>query len=139
VGAWLVDGRHVRRPFESDSYSTQYPTRERGMHYGKGPKGYRRSDDRIKEDVNEQLKQDDTIDASDIVVQVREGIVTLTGEVDSRVRSAPPKSAWSGSSGVEDVTNQLRVRSSNKESKLLQQFVERFSNAKTTGQTPSKS
>ena len=124
---------------QSDSYSTQYPTRERGMHFGKGPKGYRRSDDRIREDVNEQLKQDDTIDASDIVVQVREGIVTLTGEVDSRRAKRAAEECVERLPGVEDVTNQLRVRSDNKESNSSSSSSNASQTQKTTGTTPSKS
>lgn len=40
------------------------------MHKGKGPKGYQRSDERIKEDVCDRLSDDDYLDASDIDVQV---------------------------------------------------------------------
>jgi hypothetical protein len=51
---------------------------------GRGPKGYSRSDDRIREDVCERLIDDPHLDASAIDVAVESGDVTLTGTVDSR-------------------------------------------------------
>src|SRR5262245_30542187 len=42
----------------------------RGRFTGKGPKGYRRSDDRVKEDVSEALSRDGDLDASEIEVNV---------------------------------------------------------------------
>jgi hypothetical protein len=45
--------------------------REPGPFRGRGPKGYRRSDERIREDVCECLSADDRVDASDIDVTVR--------------------------------------------------------------------
>ncbi|MBC8088670.1 MAG: hypothetical protein H7Z40_15510, partial [Phycisphaerae bacterium] len=43
---------------------------QRGQHAGRGPKGYRRDDARITEDVNEALTHDHDIDASEIEVKV---------------------------------------------------------------------
>ena len=39
-------------------------------HRGRGPRGYTRSDERIREDVNDRLTDDGWLDASDIDVQV---------------------------------------------------------------------
>lgn len=89
---------------------------ERGGHSGKGPKGYRRNDERIKEDISERLKLHDDIDASEITVDVREGIATLTGEVDSRDAKRAAEDCVECISGVNDVTNQLQVRSKRGES-----------------------
>ena len=47
--------------------------------YGKGPKGYRRTDDRVKEDVSESLYRDPDVDATDIEVEVKDGTVILKG------------------------------------------------------------
>jgi hypothetical protein len=55
-----------------------------GQYSGIGPKNYKRSDDRIFEDVNEQLTRHHLIDASDIEVSVQDGEVTLRGSVDFR-------------------------------------------------------
>lgn len=51
--------------------------------FGKGPKGYKRSDERIREDVCDHLSAG-WIDASDIEVSVSEGEVTLSGTVTER-------------------------------------------------------
>lgn len=82
---------------------------ERGPHYGKGPKGYRRSDERIREDVNERLMDDDRIDASEIDIEVKDGAVTLTGKVDDRRTKWMVEDLVETVHGVKDVQNNLRV------------------------------
>jgi osmotically-inducible protein OsmY len=82
-----------------------------GPHRGKGPKGYRRSDERIKEDINEKLYHDSFVDASDIEVSVIDCEVTLTGTVDSREAKRRAEDLAEEVSGVKDVTNQLKVSS----------------------------
>jgi hypothetical protein len=84
---------------------------ERGRHTGRGPKGYKRSDDRIKEDVCERLTQDPHVDASEIEVQVKEGEVTLTGSVENRDQKRRAEDVIENLSGVREVNNQLRVHS----------------------------
>ena len=78
-------------------------------HAGKGPKGYRRSDDRIKEDVSEALFQNYNVDATDIEVSVTNGCVYLRGHVDSREAKRTAELCVEGISGVEDVQNELRI------------------------------
>lgn len=80
-------------------------------HRGKGPKGYARSDDRIKEEVSEKLSDDWMLDASDIEVAVAEGEVTLTGHVDSRQSRRRAEDCIEDVAGVTHVQNNLRVRS----------------------------
>jgi osmotically-inducible protein OsmY len=80
-----------------------------GPHRGKGPSGYQRSDDRIRELVCESLADDDQIDATHIEVAVNHGEVTLSGTVeDRRTKRDAEDCAWS-ISGVRDVQNTLRV------------------------------
>jgi osmotically-inducible protein OsmY len=81
----------------------------RGMYAGRGPRGYRRSDERIREDINDNLTDDWYIDASDIEVTVNNGMVTLTGFVDSREGKRRAEDVAECVSGVTDVSNQLRV------------------------------
>src|SRR5215471_11804457 len=42
-----------------------------GQHTGRGPKGYQRSDERIREDICERLTQHSAIDAGEIEVEVK--------------------------------------------------------------------
>ncbi|HET7343151.1 MAG TPA: BON domain-containing protein [Methylomirabilota bacterium] len=51
----------------------------RGPHTGRGPRGYQRSDERIREDVCERMCQSGDLDATDIEVRVSNGEVTLLG------------------------------------------------------------
>lgn len=73
-----------------------------------GPKGYKRSDERIKEDVSDCLS-DGSIDASEITVNVQNGEVTLTGTVTDRRVKFQAESMVERCPGVKDVVNQLRV------------------------------
>lgn len=84
-----------------------------GEHRGKGPKGYKRSDDRIREDVSEELKEHGDVDASDIEIEVHDGDVTLRGEVRTRREKRLAEECIEGVAGVQDVQNQLRVRTQN--------------------------
>lgn len=90
--------------------ATGYSRRARGPHYGKGPQGFHRSDERLKELVCEALFEDDQIDATGIAVDVQQGEVMLAGTVDDRVTKRMAEDCAAGIAGVHDVHNQLRVR-----------------------------
>ena len=81
-----------------------------GQYSGRGPKGYRRSDERIKEDVSEQLTQHPDIDPSEVEIRVQSGEVTLTGTVDNRQAKRLIEDLVEMASGVKEVNNQLRVK-----------------------------
>jgi hypothetical protein len=80
-----------------------------GRFSGRGPKGYRRSDDRIREDVSEELTRHGEIDASEIDIKVENGEVTLTGKVGDRQQKRLAEDLAERCSGVSDVHNQLKV------------------------------
>jgi osmotically-inducible protein OsmY len=77
---------------------------------GRGPKGYERSDDRLRELICEALTDDDQIDASDISVEVKSSQVKLTGTVSDRQKKYMVEEMIEDMSGVKEVDNQLRVR-----------------------------
>jgi osmotically-inducible protein OsmY len=83
--------------------------RPRPTFRGRGPKNFRRSDERIGEDVCERLLQDDRVDASDIEVNVKEAVVILTGSVDDRPSKRRAEDIVESVSGVRDVQNQIWV------------------------------
>lgn len=83
-----------------------------GEHRGRGPKNYTRSDDRIREDVNDRLSDDAWLDASEIDVQVSSGEVTLTGTVNAREDKRRAEDLAEQVSGVKHVQNSLRVQPS---------------------------
>jgi len=78
-------------------------------HRGKGPKGYRASDERVRERLCEMLTDDPRIDATDIDVHVQEGNITLTGLVDSRRTKFLVEELVANTCDTE-VTNRLNVR-----------------------------
>jgi hypothetical protein len=82
----------------------------RGEHAGRGPKGYTRSDDRIREDVCDRLTDDPSVDASDIEVKVSNCEVTLSGTVDRREAKRRAEDCAEQVSGVRNVQNNLRVQ-----------------------------
>jgi hypothetical protein len=80
-----------------------------GPHAGRGPRGYQRSDERIREDVCDILCQHGYIDASDVEVTVLNGEVTLVGIVRERPEKRMAEDAAEQVPGVREVHNQLRV------------------------------
>jgi osmotically-inducible protein OsmY len=76
---------------------------------GRGPKGYRRSDERIREDVNDRLTDHAYLDASDIDVSVKEGEVTLSGKVFDRTDKRLAEDVAESVTGVKNVQNNLRT------------------------------
>ena len=82
----------------------------RPSYRGRGPRGYQRTDDRIREDVCDMLTDDHRVDASDIDIQVRQGEVTLTGSVRSREEKRFTEDMVERISGVREVNNSLKVR-----------------------------
>ena len=81
-----------------------------GEHYGRGPQGYKRSDDRIKEDINDRLTWHGNVDATNIQVTVKSGEVTLDGSVSDRNQKRMAEDVAEQVQGVTDVQNHLRVQ-----------------------------
>lgn len=82
----------------------------RGRFVGRGPKGYRRTDERIQEEINEQLTRHPEIDASEIEVSVKNGEVTLSGTVDDRHAKRLAEDIAEECSGVSEVRNNIRIQ-----------------------------
>lgn len=92
------------RSFDADGSSQR-----RGQFSGRGPRGYRRSDERIKEDVCQCLTDDDHVDATNIEVAVNDRDVTLTGTVTSRMQKRHAEDIIERLPGVREVINNVRV------------------------------
>jgi osmotically-inducible protein OsmY len=109
-GRWDQGGRRVGWDQAGQgSWGEGDRGRQRGGYAGRGPKGYQRSDDRIKEDVSDRLTANDQLDASEIEVTVRQAEVTLTGTVPDRESKRLAEDLTERVTGVRDVMNQLRV------------------------------
>jgi osmotically-inducible protein OsmY len=103
VSSWIGDEDARRRRAADQS----------GPHRGRGPKGYTRSDDRIREDVSDRLSDDSSLDASEIEVTVSKGEVTLSGTVESREDKRRAEDLAETVSGVQNVQNNLRQQGAN--------------------------
>jgi osmotically-inducible protein OsmY len=83
---------------------------EHARYHGVGPKTYKRSDERIREDVSDNLSDDSYIDASDIEVNVHNSEITLSGSVENRIQRRRAELAAEQVSGVSHIQNNLRVK-----------------------------
>jgi osmotically-inducible protein OsmY len=108
VLSWFGDEEAVRRrrtddPREARAYGE-------GKFRGRGPKNYRRSDERIREEISDRLTDNEWIDASDVDLNIANGEVILSGTVDSRYAKRLAEDIAESVSGVANVQNNLRVR-----------------------------
>lgn len=101
VSSWFGDNDTERR--HRRDHHTE------GQYRGKGPKEYRRSDNRIHEDVCDRLSDDPYVDASDVEVKVENGEVTVSGTVDNRNTRRRIEDIIDSVQGVSHVQNNLRV------------------------------
>lgn len=98
---WSGGGRH-------EDYAREHIP-GRPSFRGRGPKNWRRPDERIRETVNELLTDHDGIDATEVEVKVENGEVTLEGMVGSRWEKRLAEDIAGACHGVHDVHNRLRV------------------------------
>jgi osmotically-inducible protein OsmY len=82
----------------------------RGEHFGKGPRKWRKMDSTIKEEVCEALYYNRYVDATDIEVDVQDGVVHLKGWVDSRDAKREAEHCVEDLVGVHDIRNELHMR-----------------------------
>jgi hypothetical protein len=80
-----------------------------GQYSGRGPRGWRRADTRIEDEVHERLSRHGYLDASDIQVEVKDCEVTLKGHVRSKEEKRLAEDVVETVFGVEDVHNKLKV------------------------------
>jgi osmotically-inducible protein OsmY len=102
VASWFSGGGEARTYRDDDR-----PARNRGAR-GLGPQGYKRTDERISDEVNERLTDDAWLDASNVSVSVSGGEVTLSGTVESREAKHRAERIVEDISGVVHVQNNLR-------------------------------
>lgn len=105
VSSWFGDDDAERR--------RDMDERRSGEHKGKGPRGYQRSDERIKEDVCDRLSDDGYLDATDIDVKVEGNEVILTGTVNNREQKRRAEDLVESISGVRNVENRIKVSHDN--------------------------
>jgi BON domain len=90
---------------EGRSESDRPPARR----YPQGPKGYQRSDERLREDISERLMDASYIDSSDVTVAVSGAKVVLEGTVPERRMKHAIEDLADACPGVLDIENRIRV------------------------------
>lgn len=80
-----------------------------GPYRGKGPKNYRRADEEIRDEACRCLEMDGAVDATDVEVECRDGILTLSGMVSDRQTKRMAERCVESIYGVNDVMNELRI------------------------------
>ncbi|HXT51093.1 MAG TPA: BON domain-containing protein [Thermoanaerobaculia bacterium] len=121
AGPGYREARQQTQTFQQSSAGGQIPGEYRywrsgqrpelsGPHAGRGPKNYRRSDDRIREELCDRLMAHPEIDASEIEVEVKEAHVVLRGTVPDRRTKHRAEDIADHVLGALDIDNQLRVR-----------------------------
>jgi BON domain len=86
------------------------PDRRARPRYPPGPKGYQRSDERLREDISERLLVARYIDSSDVTVEVSGAKVVLDGTVPERPMKHAIEDLVDACPGVQDIENKIRVR-----------------------------
>ena len=113
ISNWFSDvageGAYDHRGYAEDRQRYEAYRGARGL----GPKGYKRSDERINDDIHQRLADDPWLDATHINVAVSGGEVTLSGAVDSREAKHRAERIVEDLSGVNHVQNNLRVQPGN--------------------------
>ena len=69
-----------------------------------------KSDSQLKKDVNEELKWEPSVNANQIGVEVKDGVVTLAGHVDSYAEKWNAESAVQRVSGVKALAVEMDVK-----------------------------
>jgi hypothetical protein len=102
-------GRRPRRPARAPARPVVRPTAGGGF-AGLAPRGYRRSDVRVRDEVCDRFTENAYLDPREIDVEVHGGQVTLSGAVASRTQRGLAEDLARAVPGVEEVRNRLVVR-----------------------------
>ncbi|MBX9573325.1 MAG: BON domain-containing protein [Candidatus Obscuribacterales bacterium] len=75
----------------------------------RGPRNYKRSDERISDDIHEKIDRHLDVDAREVIIEVKDGEVTIKGTVFSRADKRLVEEMAEDVFGVKNVQNMLRV------------------------------
>jgi hypothetical protein len=110
---FTTDTEFFRDPniYEADEVArtTQDKSASPGFDIDPRPRGDRMPDERMKEEIQDLLAHHTLVDDSNIQVDVRQGVVTLTGNVDSSQEKRIAEQIARNAFGVLEVNNQILV------------------------------
>lgn len=111
AGGGIPYGAQTSWPFSGVSSTPEQEILAAGKFAGIGPRGHRRSDERIKDEIVEWFTHNGELDASGIEVRVIDGTVILDGTVPDRKSRRLAEHLAERVSGVNDLQNDLRMTS----------------------------
>ncbi|MEM5277191.1 BON domain-containing protein [Cupriavidus taiwanensis] len=109
---WEEDEAWRRGSEVRDEWGDRRGNAARGMPRGReraGPKGYQRSDERIREDICERLAHARHVDVREVEVEVQGGVVRLTGNVRDRRQKYCIEDIVDDVFGVQEIHNAVRL------------------------------
>lgn len=118
-GDYGYDGR-LGGDYGGSRSEPRYSQRQAPRLYRRGPKGYQRSDERLKEEISERLMQAAHVDSSEVTVNVSSGKVTLEGTVPDRYMKYYIEDLSEACPGVQDVENRIRVNAGQSQNQASQ-------------------
>ncbi len=104
--------RRSAQPYSVQGGSGMYVSESLTLHgpfSGKGPKGYKRSEEQICDEANQRLERHGHVDASEVEVSCKNGVLTLKGKVEDRRAKREAEECVEDIYGVNDVMNELKV------------------------------
>jgi hypothetical protein len=110
-----------------------------GPYAGRGPKGYKRSDQQIVEEACQRLERDGDIDASEIEVTAEDGVIRLRGTVQDRRTKRHAEACVESVYGARDVMNELRVAAPSSGESQASQASQRSQSGRGTPSQPQQS
>ena len=78
-------------------------------HSGRGPRNYTRPDASIVDELIDRMTEHEALDATEILLIVEDGVVTLTGEVPERRMKHLAEDIADEVRGVREIENRIRV------------------------------
>lgn len=107
----VLSERHYHLGHSNFEGRSQFSREIHKDYTGVGPLNYKRADERIQDDSSDALYRNAELDASDIEVSVKDGIVTLSGTVETRIDKKVAELTVERIPGVVDVDNRLIIES----------------------------
>jgi osmotically-inducible protein OsmY len=110
-GAWTQGGPEADQARYQAAGAAGTPRHQKHLRqYPPGPKGYQRTDQRMREDICDQLMRTGHIDSSDVTVEVSGAKVRLDGSVPARWMKHAIEDVADGCPGVQDIENRISVK-----------------------------
>ena len=106
----FAEERYGREPDYGYGFEQSPFKRETGRFRGVGPKGYERTDERLREIICERLTDEPSVDASEVSLEVKDKVVKLSGFVSDRRTKYEIEDLVERVGGIKDIDNQVRVK-----------------------------